>query len=91
MRPPPGQIADLVIFATMFKDTLQLYRDVSGTSLHKRGYRKIIHKAGLNEAAAAGILYLAGWPRVAEEGVHSIYSLVIDGIHAPTEGVDCLD
>jgi 23S rRNA G2445 N2-methylase RlmL len=68
MRPSPGQKADLVIFATMFQDTLQLFRDVSGTSLHKRGYRTVIHKAALNEAAAAGILYMAGWPEVAQKG-----------------------
>ena len=27
-----------------------------------RGYRGPLHRAGLNEAAAAGILTLAGWP-----------------------------
>ena len=27
-----------------------------------RGYRGPVHRAGLNEAAAAGILTLAGWP-----------------------------
>lgn len=35
--------------------------DISGYSLHQRGYRKPNHKAPLNEALAAGILYLSGW------------------------------
>jgi hypothetical protein len=34
---------------------------------------EIIDKAGLNEAAAAGILYLSGWPAVAEEGAQLVY------------------
>ena len=38
-----------------------LYRDLSGASLHRRGYRSVMHRASLNEAAAAGILRLAGW------------------------------
>lgn len=44
-----------------------IYRDMSGESLHRRGYRSAMHKASLNEAAAAGILQLAGWPAVVEE------------------------
>lgn len=43
------------------------YRDMSGESLHHRGYRAAMHRASLNEAAAAGILQLAGWPAVAEQ------------------------
>jgi 23S rRNA G2445 N2-methylase RlmL len=52
----------------MFKDEVKVYRDVSGASLHRRGYRGRIHKSALNEAAAAGILHLAGWPALAEQG-----------------------
>lgn len=37
--------------------------DVSGFSLHQRGYRTRDHKAPLNEALAAGILMLSGWDR----------------------------
>lgn len=36
---------------------------MSGASLHQRGYRAAMHRASLNEAAAAGILGLAGWPQ----------------------------
>lgn len=35
--------------------------DISGYSLHQRGYRKPNHKAPLNEALAAGIIYMSGW------------------------------
>jgi putative N6-adenine-specific DNA methylase len=37
--------------------------DVSGFSLHKRGYRTNDHRAPLNEALAAGILMLSGWDK----------------------------
>ena len=62
------------LFVTMFKDEVKVFRDVSGTSLHKRGYRGRIHKAALNEAAAAGILLLAGWPAIAERGARLHYT-----------------
>lgn len=61
--PPQGRIADLPLFATAFQDTLRVYRDASGESLHRRGYRSAMHVASLNEAAAAGCLLLAGWHR----------------------------
>ncbi len=30
----------------------------------RRGYRDVMHRAALNEAAAAGVLALAGWPQL---------------------------
>ncbi len=42
---------------------LRLYRDTSGLSLHKRGWRPIQVKSPLNEATAAGLLRLTGWDR----------------------------
>lgn len=53
----------------MFQEEVKIYRDVSGTSLHRRGYRRVVHKAALNEAAAAGLLYFAGWPTLAAQGM----------------------
>jgi hypothetical protein len=54
-RPaPPRGRADLPLFVTLYKDRMILYRDMSGESLHRRGYRDALHKAPLNEAAAAG-------------------------------------
>jgi putative N6-adenine-specific DNA methylase len=45
------------------RDRATLYRDLSGASLHKRGYRPIQVKSPLNEATAAGLILLTGWDR----------------------------
>ncbi len=65
-RPPPPVDAppDVPLFAALHHDHMTLYRDMSGDSLHRRGYRDAMHRASLNEAAAAGALQLAGWPNV---------------------------
>ena len=65
-RPPPPRFghssADVPLYLSLFRDEAKLYRDMSGESLHRRGYRDAaIHRAALNEAAAAGVLSLAGW------------------------------
>ncbi|PRW59721.1 RNA methylase [Chlorella sorokiniana] len=59
--PERGSVADLPLFVTAYHDRLTIYRDMSGDSLHRRGYRQAMHRASLNESAAAGILYLSGW------------------------------
>lgn len=58
MPPPSGKHPHLPVFISAFKDVVKIYRDMSGASLHRRGYRSAMHKASLNECAAAGILYL---------------------------------
>ncbi|MEW6648076.1 MAG: bifunctional 23S rRNA (guanine(2069)-N(7))-methyltransferase RlmK/23S rRNA (guanine(2445)-N(2))-methyltransferase RlmL [Pseudomonadota bacterium] len=42
--------------------------DLSGGSLHRRGYRRESVTAPLKENLAAGILQLAGWPAIAARG-----------------------
>ena len=42
--------------------------DLSGQSLHQRGYRLEAGEAPLKENLAAAILYRAGWPQVAKQG-----------------------
>lgn len=42
--------------------------DLSGQSLHERGYRLEAGEAPLKENLAAAILHRAGWPKVAKEG-----------------------
>lgn len=42
--------------------------DLSGDSLHRRGYRTQAGEAPLKENLAAAILLRAGWPRIAENG-----------------------
>ncbi|MDG1206030.1 MAG: bifunctional 23S rRNA (guanine(2069)-N(7))-methyltransferase RlmK/23S rRNA (guanine(2445)-N(2))-methyltransferase RlmL [Pseudomonadales bacterium] len=46
----------------------QVYLDLSGTSLHVRGYRSRGSAAPLKENLAAAILYRADWPRIAKQG-----------------------
>ena len=40
-----------------------VFRDLAGTSLHRRGYRPIQVKSPLSEAIAAGLLLLTAWDR----------------------------
>jgi 23S rRNA (guanine2445-N2)-methyltransferase / 23S rRNA (guanine2069-N7)-methyltransferase len=47
----------------------ELALDFSGQAQHRRGYRRAGGKAPLKENLAAAILYLAGWPAAAEEGL----------------------
>ncbi len=54
---------DLPVKLLLHRDEAVLYRDLAGSSLHKRGYRAIQHKSPLNEALAAGLLLLTGWDR----------------------------
>ncbi|MFN0057223.1 MAG: class I SAM-dependent RNA methyltransferase [Planctomycetota bacterium] len=51
----------LPVYLSLYRDHGILYRDFSGTTLHKRGYRSALHRAALNEATAAGILLLMEW------------------------------
>jgi len=53
----------LPLFAALTRDRLSLYRDWAGRSLHRRAYRRgaPVHKAALNECAAAALLAAAGW------------------------------
>ena len=39
---------------------MQHYHAVSG-SMHKRGYREVVHRAALRESTAAALLLAAGW------------------------------
>lgn len=49
------------ISAHLYRDRLTLGLDLSGESLHKRGYRLATGLAPLKENLAAGILALSGW------------------------------
>ena len=43
------------------KDQVSIGLDTSGTSLHKRGYRKLVGKAPISETLAAALLMLTPW------------------------------
>lgn len=59
---------DLRIVAQLSKGRLTLSLDLSGESLHRRGYRLEGGKAPLKENVAAAVLMRAGWPKIAEQG-----------------------
>ncbi len=48
-------------------ETAQLSLDLSGESLHRRGYRDINIKAPIKENLAAAILLRSGWPEIAKQ------------------------
>ena len=52
----------------LHNETAQLSLDLSGESLHKRGYRDVSIAAPIKENLAAAILLRAGWPQIAAQG-----------------------
>lgn len=59
---------DIKIQARLAKDQIQLGLDLSGASLHQRGYRTEQGVAPLKENLAAALLLRAGWPGLAAQG-----------------------
>ena len=59
---------DLRINLYLFNDQASLSIDLSGDSLHRRGYRAEGVAAPLKENLAAAILLRAGWPEIAAAG-----------------------
>ncbi|WP_230660645.1 bifunctional 23S rRNA (guanine(2069)-N(7))-methyltransferase RlmK/23S rRNA (guanine(2445)-N(2))-methyltransferase RlmL [Psychrobacter sp. I-STPA10] len=52
---------DFPIYVNIADKTAELYLDISGTSLHRRGYRVAMTDAPLKENLAAALLYSVGW------------------------------
>nr|WP_010130575.1 bifunctional 23S rRNA (guanine(2069)-N(7))-methyltransferase RlmK/23S rRNA (guanine(2445)-N(2))-methyltransferase RlmL [Microbulbifer agarilyticus] len=59
---------DLSVMLRLHRDVLEIAIDLSGDSLHRRGYRTHIGAAPLKENLAAALLMRAGWPQIAAEG-----------------------
>lgn len=59
---------DLRLYAHLHRGRLTLGVDLSGDSLHRRGYRRDVGHAPLKENLAAALLVRAGWPAMAREG-----------------------
>lgn len=59
---------DLRLYAHLHRDRLTLGIDLSGDSLHKRGYRRELGHAPLKENLAAALLTRAEWPARAKAG-----------------------
>ena len=68
-RPSIDKISpDLRIHLRLDRGEAVLSLDLSGQSLHQRGYRLQQGAAPLKENLAAAVLLRAGWPRIAAEG-----------------------
>ena len=52
---------NIILYSKKQENTLNIYINTSGKPLFKRGYRSKIHKAGLNESLAAGLVLLSKW------------------------------
>ncbi|MGQ7843380.1 bifunctional 23S rRNA (guanine(2069)-N(7))-methyltransferase RlmK/23S rRNA (guanine(2445)-N(2))-methyltransferase RlmL [Granulosicoccus sp. 3-233] len=59
---------DLRINVYLFRDKARIAIDLSGSSLHRRGYRDAGGLAPLKENLAAALLLAAGWPAALEQG-----------------------
>ncbi len=62
------QDPDLRLYLYWYRDTASLYIDLSGESLHRRGYRTSTLAAPLKENLAAALLLRSGWPAIAAAG-----------------------
>lgn len=60
--------ADVNIYVYLYRNHAVIHLDLSGESLHKRGYRLQPVEAPLKENLAAAILLRAGWPKIAKAG-----------------------
>lgn len=72
------QNPDLRINAHLTKGQLTLALDLSGDSLHRRGYRQGTGEAPLKENLAAAILIRAGWPEQVSNADHAKPPALID-------------
>lgn len=52
---------DYPVRISIYKDVVTVGFDTSGESLHKRGYRKMVSKAPIEETLAAGLIRLTPW------------------------------
>ncbi len=69
IRPSINLITpDIRINIYLRKDLATVSLDLSGESLHRRGYRQPGTQAPLKENLAAAILIKAGWPEIAKKG-----------------------
>ena len=64
-RPDVDKSGDIRIEAQIHRGVLKLFLNVSGDSMHRRGYRLQPGLAPLKETLAAALLIRAGWPQTA--------------------------
>ncbi len=52
---------DIEVLARIVNDEISLGINTTGTSLHKRNYKRYNHPAGLSSTIASSMIYLSGW------------------------------
>jgi putative N6-adenine-specific DNA methylase len=57
------KLPDVPLRIVVRESHAHVFRDLAGSSLHRRGHRPIQVKSPLSEAVAAGLLLLAGWDK----------------------------
>ncbi len=83
---------DLRIHLHLARGEAQLYIDLAGEPLHRRGYRLEAGAAPLKESLAAALLLRAGWPEIAAAGGGLVDPLCGSGtlpIEAALIAADC--
>ena len=58
---------DIRVHAHLYRGRLSVSLDLSGSSMHRRGYRLFAGTAPLKENLAAALLLRAGWPKMKGE------------------------
>lgn len=64
--------ADLSVSVVLKQGQVLVYQDISGRSLHLRGYRQTLTKAPLKENLAAAVLIRGDWPELSKQGYNLI-------------------
>jgi 23S rRNA (guanine2445-N2)-methyltransferase / 23S rRNA (guanine2069-N7)-methyltransferase len=64
--------ADLSVSVVLKNNQILVYQDISGRSLHLRGYRQTLTKAPLKENLAAAVLIRANWPELSKQNYNLI-------------------
>ncbi|MCF6288025.1 MAG: bifunctional 23S rRNA (guanine(2069)-N(7))-methyltransferase RlmK/23S rRNA (guanine(2445)-N(2))-methyltransferase RlmL [Proteobacteria bacterium] len=64
--------ADLSVSVILKHNEILVYQDISGRSLHLRGYRQSLSAAPLKENLAAAVLIRANWQELAAQGYNLI-------------------
>lgn len=71
-RPDVDKSGDIRIEAQLHKGRLKIFLNISGDSMHRRGYRLQPGLAPLKETLAAALLIRSGWPELAKQGKHLV-------------------
>jgi 23S rRNA (guanine2445-N2)-methyltransferase / 23S rRNA (guanine2069-N7)-methyltransferase len=83
--------ADVRVHAHAHDTRITLSIDLSGDSLHRRGYRGSAGEAPLKENVAAGVLLRAGWAQLAAQGAQLLDPLCGSGTFCIEAGLIAAD